>query len=1576
MPEKESLPEMDIEIQEGLSSREKLTVYTLARLFRADTWPEEFAAMASAYLLHTAFLNQLALEERHFPAPSQALEEVRKSSKVDEFLNRFYAEATKILETNAISFNETVQLCDCVDGRLLLKLLAQKVDIPDAVAADFERLAEEVKKGATKDVGLSTSSFAPQDAEAAVSMLQTERKEPIITPVLPFSNPQFDQHLNTVTIDVEVVDLDNEFDEEVADSQYRPVKFKKTAKEAEADAAPANGGYRVQKKPMLNKGGRFSMVDKAEKRALGKMRRKDQIDMAQMQRYAASLTDSVDGSLNQKLIICDDAKEVKKQAARPTKVLPVKGGKKEKEEEPAAPANNKPGKPVKGGKKEAPAAKEVKGGKKEVAKKAPVLSKADKIKLENAEKAVAKEAKALSTSWKNLCNELKVTRDEDVIINRLDDHLKKLAKDVPKNASDEHEGRFIEVEVRLYKISALQKQWISFCTAGQKEKGYNTVAVLFDEARKALQIPALTVAVKTIIQNVFAGLGIALPPSKPVVAAKRAVSFAATWTGKVEGVDTKLGMTSEEFQLLHFGPYMDRNMGSAPDDRVPFEPDRWQREVLDEIDANNSVFVVAPTSAGKTFISFHAMEKILKADDTSVLVYIAPTKALVNQIAAEIISRFRKNYRHAGKSVWAVDNGDFFMNKPEECQILITVPSVLSTMLMSPERAKNWAPRVKRIIFDEIHSIGNAEDGVVWEQLCLLAPCPIIALSATVGNPDEFSDWLATAQKSLGVKLNKIVHPYRYSDLRKFIYRPAKEVGAGRFAGLPKLTKFGQIDTSSSSGLEPIHPISALVDPTNGMPDDLALEPADCLTLYRAMKKAETPEFTVPEELDYGKFFGTTGVVIKKADTVVWEDKLKTVLKSWMQQADKSPFSKVVELLGPKADDPTDETEIIAEAAQGLKSNTTEDQTQDPAIVYDHGDVPTLLHLKKKTLPLLASLHAANALPALMFSYDRAICEYICENLASQLKEAETHYRETDPRWAKKIKEWETYMERKKKMGNKMRKVKPDEGLTKLDMARDQGEAEASVLDSFNPEDPLPEFSFADFKRYSKSDYESDLKTFEKWEVPEILVEAFKRGIGVHHSGLPRRYRQAVETLFRKGYFRIIISEGTLAMGINMPCKTVIFAGDSTHLTPLQYRQAAGRAGRRGFDLLGNVIFHAFPLDSTKRLISSRLPKLQGHFPMSTSLVLRLCTLLSNSKDVDFAKNTIDTLLRQPRLVIGGDSFREQVLHHLRFSLEYLRRKKLLGPTGSPLNFAAMTGHLYYTEQAAMALHALLVDGYLGRMCRDFTQADTRMKEQICEDFMLVLSHLFVRRTVPRGRHGIRTLPPLPQEPRKVLQDWNADTLQTYSTYVATFAKAYCAEERDNKLPFSGVAAGGTGVAPGQTHPANARSSFVALSGHSDEFQSIQDLATSLRSGVFFEASAVPYLDLDVQLNSFLYDFYKHGDVTKLANENWIAPSEVWYVLKDFSTVLATFRAGLVNWIRQGSGAYFEVKKGQEEGKDEDAAAAEEPPATLEGEDDEGEDGEKGDWEQEERAEEGRCVLRVLKEVQERYEVRFKSMWA
>ena len=58
------------------------------------------------------------------------------------------------------------------------------------------------------------------------------------------------------------------------------------------------------------------------------------------------------------------------------------------------------------------------------------------------------------------------------------------------------------------------------------------------------------------------------------------------------------------------------------------------------------------------------MKNVLRSNDEGILVYLAPTKALVIQVAAEIQARFKKTYAHAGKCVWAVHTRDYRINNP------------------------------------------------------------------------------------------------------------------------------------------------------------------------------------------------------------------------------------------------------------------------------------------------------------------------------------------------------------------------------------------------------------------------------------------------------------------------------------------------------------------------------------------------------------------------------------------------------------------------------------------------------------------------------------------------------------------------------------------------------------------------------------------------------------------------------------------------------------------------------------------------------------------------------------------------
>ena len=86
---------------------------------------------------------------------------------------------------------------------------------------------------------------------------------------------------------------------------------------------------------------------------------------------------------------------------------------------------------------------------------------------------------------------------------------------------------------------------------------------------------------------------------------------------------------SETFQLEHISHQLKKIGGTSPDARVTFKPDDWQVKLLNVVDAGQSALISAPTSSGKTFIAFYVMESILRLDSESVVVYVAPTKALV-----------------------------------------------------------------------------------------------------------------------------------------------------------------------------------------------------------------------------------------------------------------------------------------------------------------------------------------------------------------------------------------------------------------------------------------------------------------------------------------------------------------------------------------------------------------------------------------------------------------------------------------------------------------------------------------------------------------------------------------------------------------------------------------------------------------------------------------------------------------------------------------------------------------------------------------------------------------------------------
>ncbi len=98
----------------------------------------------------------------------------------------------------------------------------------------------------------------------------------------------------------------------------------------------------------------------------------------------------------------------------------------------------------------------------------------------------------------------------------------------------------------------------------------------------------------------------------------------------------------------------------------------------------------------------------------------------------------------------------------------------------------------------------------------------------------------------------------------------------------------------------------------------------------------------------------------------------------------------------------------------------------------------------------------------------------------------------------------------------------------------------------------------------------------------KTLSRLVRHGIGVHHAGMLPKYRRLVEQLAQAGLLKVICGTDTLGVGINVPIRTVVFTAltkydgvRTRHLKAREFHQIAGRAGRAGYDTVGNVVVQA-----------------------------------------------------------------------------------------------------------------------------------------------------------------------------------------------------------------------------------------------------------------------------------------------------------------------------------------------------------------------------------------------------------------
>ncbi|NXK03380.1 DDX60 helicase, partial [Herpetotheres cachinnans] len=1104
-------------------------------------------------------------------------------------------------------------------------------------------------------------------------------------------------------------------------------------------------------------------------------------------------------------------------------------------------------------------------------------SKAETIVEENTRRLKTKEEKKEQEQWKALCvpTEKEIKANLTVGINKLEKFLKTL------------KSKSVKFSIEMTGLSACLEVWKEHCRMqGNKSKDLSKavqvmrrIHILLEKYQDLLEKPHLQKLIKYLRLLGFENLACSLSGQ-----------MGQSNDQKISNYAIEVGPA--RFQLQYMDYYLLREERNDPDPRVQhFIPDTWQRELLDAVDNNESAVIVAPTSSGKTYASYYCMEKVLKTSNEGVVVYVAPTKALVNQVVGTIYNRFTKKLPD-GLVVCGVFTRDYF-NDVMNSQILVTVPQCLEILMLSP-RCQKWTKRIQYVIFDEVHCLGGEIGAEVWEHLLVTIRCPFLALSATVSNPEHLTEWLQsvkrywqsadnTIQRCSTISENNFTRQCKVKckvQKQKKSYRVRLVLYEERYNDLEKYV------CSLKGGdfiIEHCHPCAALtVNHTEnyGIPSDLSLSPQESIQLYDTMVKV-WKEWPRAQELDPEEFDSFKNkVVIKKTDVRKYEQELKTELSKWIVLGQRQKVNELLEHLKPK---PVDCSEW--------------EKWRHFAGFVD-------------------KLHQLDKLPAIFFIFNVDSVESAAKNIfLSLLKKQKS---EQDPNTERE----------KERLRDELRKV--TKMLTKFN-PQDTKKLSSSKMDNMvlllttkqQLEKRLKSLTaipsvctYADPKAVDEDTLRKIFRRlrFERRGYLQQMMAL--RGIGYHHGSMATKERQVVEMLFRMGYIKVVTATSTLALGINMPCKSVVFAEDSVFLDALNYRQMSGRAGRRGQDMIGNVFFYDIPLPKVERLIKSNVPQLKGQFPLTVSLILRLMLLAATADDKADARAKALSVLKHSLMSFRKERYAEILKIYFMFSLQFLIKEGYLDQEGKPIGYAGLVTHLYYYEPSNFVLVSFLVKGLFHKLCQPI-KGSTVFSEDVLEKLVLILANLFGRKYLPAcSMEYKRTfcqskvfLEDLPEDFADAVNEYNNKVEENFAHFLLTTAKL-ADMEQEYRLPlsktdFTSKNWHGSELASylmDNSKSISAISPFACLSGVIDNdlfHREIINKAVFRSLGINVTNCPLLYLNkYDNQgrrrpLNAYALDFYKHGSLPALTTDNWLNEGDAYYALKDFSLLIKSIRTSL-----------------------------------------------------------------------------------
>lgn len=592
-----------------------------------------------------------------------------------------------------------------------------------------------------------------------------------------------------------------------------------------------------------------------------------------------------------------------------------------------------------------------------------------------------------------------------------------------------------------------------------------------------------------------------------------------------------------------------------------FKLEDWQCDILQAVDDRQSAVVCAPTSSGKTLLSTYTCKNA-----KGTVLFVLPSEVLVWQVASTYYQFFKGN-------VTVCTDQITFQEVTGDAQVYIGTPKALERSISKVRGAAGEEMtkgerefmildggyhQFDYLVLDEVHTL-NGPEGDALQRIIKACNCPVLALSATIGNATQLRDWFSSVQNTHfeAIVIDSLV-------------KPQEVILKEHFARFINLQRYVVTETEGKDGkpkqkLVKLHPVAAMTPHRlKDEPDligGLSMTPADLMDLWKRMR-AIFPSTVLEDFDDPDKFFAQ------------YVDESKRVTLNQTKEYETHLKKRLASL-----------SESHPDLYERLR------KAQLPPPLEAKTDVSEMLY------GVVDQLKQIDLLPAVAFQLNTYGAFNMFKTLLRRLE-------------SEQVLEFPNYRKDLIKLAREkaqMRKVAAGKASKKNEAEAEEEAKAGFVDDSLIQEDttkPHDKFVLsAAGKRLSYNEVEDIIadmkKSGESVDINHALIRGLRRGIAIYTNEVGFAcYRRQVQMLAQKGRLAVVFSDEALAYGVNMPFRSCIFCGDmGDALTPLIAQQMQGRAGRRGLDVQGNVVYLGMDWPYIENLMLGQISQVTGKQP-------------------------------------------------------------------------------------------------------------------------------------------------------------------------------------------------------------------------------------------------------------------------------------------------------------------------------------------------------------------------------------------